>query len=271
MPTLKNRKPLTSSKTIGVIDSGVGGLSILNNLINHYSNHNFVYVADAAHLPYGQKTPAYLMERATRITNYLQRQGITTIVVACHTLSSTVLPELQKLFPKVTYIDMVPPTIYKALEVTKNKRVGVMATTATIASSMHKKLLEKIDPKVMVYEQSCPLFVELIEKQAGIEELTNAIDLYLQPLLDSGVDTIILGCTHYPFIQDVLQKKAPTVTFVSAANNTLSGHISESFEPRATSVDFITSASSDYLTSAVRRYFKTQVTCTITYTSSHPF
>lgn len=257
------------SQTIGVIDSGVGGLSILNNLTQHYSNHNFVYIADAAHLPYGQKSYTYLLERATRITQFLQEKNISTIVVACHTLSATILPELQALFPEIQYIDMIPPTIYKALEVTKNKQIGVMATTATIERSFHKKLLKMADENVMVYEQACPLFVELIEKETNTQELNNAIDLYLQPLLKNNVDTIILGCTHYPFIEHLLHKKAPTITFVSAAHTLLPETISQCLELQPTHIDFITSASVDYLIQAVNRYFRPTTLVQKTYYSQN--
>lgn len=267
MPAMKKNLLTSPPRTIGVIDSGVGGLSILNNLIDRYSNHDFVYVADAAHVPYGQKTHAYLLERATRITRFLQEKNISTIVVACHTLSATVLPELQALFPEMKYVDMVPSTISKALEVTKNNRIGVMATNATIERSLHKKLLETADKKVMVYEQACPLFVDLIEKQASKEELNTAIDLYLQPLLENDVDTIILGCTHYPFIEDLLQKKAPAITFVSAAHNLLPGSISQCQESQPTQIDFITSASQEYLEQAVVRYFRPKKPCKKTYCS----
>lgn len=267
MPAMKKNMFTTTPQTIGVIDSGVGGLSILNNLIDRYSNHDFVYVADAAHVPYGQKTHAYLLERATRITRFLQEKNISTIVVACHTLSATVLPELQALFPEMKYVDMVPPTISKALEVTKNNRIGVMATNATIERSLHKKLLETADNKVMVYEQACPLFVDLIEKQACTEELNYAINLYLQPLLKNNIDTIILGCTHYPFIQDLLQKKAPYITFVNAADTAQLESFSKYSEIKTPLINFITSASTDYLEKAVARYFKSSKKYKIQYTA----
>lgn len=267
-----NSSPLIKvSEPIGIIDSGVGGLSILNSLITLLPSHTFIYVADAAHLPYGQKSPDYLLDRATRITKFLQSQGVSTIFVACHTLSATVLSLLQLHFPTMTYIDMLPGTVHKASKLTKTKQIGVMATTATIASHTHKKLLQNIDVTLALHEQACPLFVELIEKRAPEQELDEAITSYLTPLLTQNVDTIILGCTHYPFIQTQLEQKAPHVTFVSAANTfpELSIKNDKLVQSSQPTIRFITTASREYLKQAVTRYFEHHTTCTVSY-ETHP-
>lgn len=260
---------IRASQTIGVIDSGIGGLSILNTLITLAPHHRFIYVADAAHLPYGQKSTEYLIERATRITRYFQKQGIVTIFVACHTLSATALPLLKKLFPTVTYIDMAPATTEKALKTTRNKRIGIMATTATIESHMHKKLLENTDSTVSTFEQACPLFVPLIEQQASPQELKVAIQVYLKPLLMENVDTIILGCTHYPFIQDQLQQEAPGITFISAANSfpEIVFEKDSTINKEKPFVNFVTTASRDYIKHAVEHCFVHSAICAFTCTT----
>lgn len=254
-----------ASETIGIIDSGAGGLSIANSLVLLLPTHRFIYVADAAHLPYGQKTTEYLIERASKITRFLQSQNVRTIFVACHTLSATALPFLKELFPTVQYIDMVPGTIFKACATTNNKKVGVMATSATIASHLHKKLLLQTDSSLEVFEQACPLFVPLIEESASPDQLMSAIKTYLQPLLDQSVDTIILGCTHYPFIQRLLEEAAPHVTFISAANAFPNLKAENSASALKTTVHFVTTASCNYVQHAVTSYFKPTSLCTITY------
>ena len=256
---------ISRTETIGIIDSGVGGLSVANGLIHLLPSHNFVYVADAAHLPYGQKSTEYLIERASRITKFLENQGIGTIVVACHTLSATALPFLKELFPHIQYIDLVPPTIDQALHNTKNKKIGIMATSATIASNLHKKLLLQADNSVEVFEQACPLFVQLIEQRATTDQLIPAIYTYLQPLLDEHVDTIILGCTHYPFIQRLLEEAAPQITFISAANAFPHFTTEKSEAPVKTNVHFVTTASREYVAQAIAAYFKPTNSCIITY------
>lgn len=255
---------LAPRQKVGLLDSGVGGLSILNALLPVLAA-DYVYVADAAHLPYGEKTPEFLLERGLAITRFLQAQNISTIFVTCHTLSATVLHKLKVLVPEVQYVDMIPPTIIKAVHITRNNRIGIMATSATIKTGIHKKLLETEQDNLIVTEQACQQFVPLIENNSSEALLHEAIHTYLQPLMDQSVDTIILGCTHYPFIQPLLEKMAPTITFVSAAN-ALSLCIPEgNYEPMGErSVRFVTTASHDYLATAVSRYFVPYSGCTFT-------
>jgi glutamate racemase len=169
-------------------------------------------------LPYGNKSSEFLIERGKEITNYFLSQNIDTIVVACHTSSATSLPILQKLFPQVMYIDMLMPTIDMALKETKNNRIGIMATQATVDSHVHKNLLLERNLDVQVFEQACPDFVPLIESKAPPKELEKAIKEYLKPLLKESIDTLILGCTHYAFLEEQIQKQAPRLKLISAAS-----------------------------------------------------
>lgn len=246
-----------------MMDSGVGGFSVLNALLPVLPAE-VIYVADAAYLPYGEKSVEFLLKRAIAITHFFEQQGITTIFVACHTLSATVIPTLQKLFPHITYIDLLPLAVQRALTVTKNNRIGVMATPATIFSHVHQKLLTFYSQSpITVIEQACPDFVQVIEKKASPAECMPAITAYLTPLLTASVDTIILGCTHYPFLQDLLQKQAPQITFVSAANAL------PMFEKTKDSpfIHFVTTAPVAYLEQAVDRFLVKEHGCTLTFES----
>ena len=214
---MKHLFSIQKKKIIGFFDSGIGGLSILNKCLA-LKVKALVYFADTKYLPYGNKTPQFLLERSIFITNHFLKQNIDTIVIACHTSSATTLPQLKKLFPQVTYIDMLVPTITIALEKTKSGRIGIMATQASIDSHVHKTLLLDRNLNALVFEQACPDFVPLIETQASIEKLDTAIENYLNPLLKNNIDTVILGCTHYAFLEKIIKKKAPELQLISAAN-----------------------------------------------------
>ena len=250
-----------NEKKIGVLDSGVGGLSILSALVPFLPVET-VYVADAAHLPYGQKTVEFLIDRATAITQFFESLGITTIFVACHTLSATAIATLKKTFPHITYVDLLPLTITRALAVTKNNRIGVMATQATINTHIHQRLIsEAMVNTTTLIEQPCPNFVPLIERQASPQECQTAINAYLTPLLAADVDTIILGCTHYPFIQKLLEAKAHHITFISAANSL------QKYEQSKTipHIHFVTTAPVEYIEQAVDHFFIKDHGCVVTF------
>ena len=252
-------------KKIGMLDSGVGGLSVLNALLPFLPAET-VYVADAAHLPYGQKSIEFLISRGTAITQFFESVGITTIFVACHTLSATAVTTLKKLFPHITYIDLLPLTITRALAVTKNNRIGVMATQATINTHIHQRLLNEAittHNTTILIEQPCPDFVPLIERKASPQECQTAIDEYLTPLLAADADTIILGCTHYPFIQKLLETRAPHSTFISAANSL------PDFPKRIGTplIHFVTTAPVEYIKQAVEHFFIKDHSCMLSFES----
>lgn len=208
---------IITDTSIGVFDSGIGGLSVLNAL-KTYPFKKIIYAADTAHLPYGEKTPEFLQERAIAIVELMKSHGVKTIVIACHTSSTTTLPLLLKRYPEITFIDMLEPTIIAALNNTKNKKVGVMATARTIATGHHKARLLDYNKSIKVYESACPKLVNLLESNGQLHELNAAIDEYLTPLLAEKIDTLILGCTHYAFLKDLIKAKVPRLTLVSADN-----------------------------------------------------
>lgn len=259
----------TALRKIGFIDSGVGGFSVLNTLAHTLPADEIYYLADAAHLPYGQKTHAFLLERGRTMTLFLQELGVTTIFIACHTLSATVLNLLQAEFPQITYIDMVPVTISAALAASNTKRIGIMATQATINSGMHKRLLLAQDPLATVIEQACPQFVPLIENSSTTDsELAEVIHAYLENFATERIDTIILGCTHYWFIQKQLQTIAPAIAFISAGNAYTQ---TSSATPNTPIIHIITTKSVEYLEQANARFFEHSQCCPVTLTAITDF
>lgn len=203
---------------IGLFDSGIGGISILNAMLS-LSPQEFVYVADTGHVPYGEKTIEYLHNRAQKIMQYFKDLGIYTVVIACHTSSVTSFDFLRTTFPEITFIDPLSWTITDALETTKNDRVGILATERSISTHVHKNMLHTQNKMLSVVEQACPLFVPLLESSAKEKELVDAVAVYTQPLKNANVDTVILGCTHYPFLQNKIMQFFPSVTCISAASS----------------------------------------------------
>ncbi len=208
--------PQNLPENVGLFDSGAGGLSILKTLLPLHSSH-FTYVADTAFLPYGQQTIETLQERGRVTTQLLLDQGIDTIIVACHTSSATTLPTLKKEFPQVTFIDMLAPTISKAHSLTVTNKIGVIATAATIASGVHKKISEELNQKVSVFTKACPKLVPLIEAASSSREMIiTALEECLDPLLAEGADVLVLGCTHYAFLKEEIEMLAPKLQIVCA-------------------------------------------------------
>lgn len=170
-------------------------------------------------MPYGTKSRKVLIERGRVVTQTLLSYGIDTIVIACHTSSANCLEALKKEFPDVTFIDMLLPTLYQAQAITRNNKVGVIATEATIASQAHKKLAAMHIPGVTLFDQACPLLVPLIESfSSTYEEKIKALNEYLTPLITHNIDTLILGCTHYAFLEKEIRALAPDIALVSASS-----------------------------------------------------
>lgn len=187
--------------TIGIFDSGIGGVSVLNALVYYPHVTQIFYFADTAYMPYGNKSYEILLERGCFITEFFLSKGITTIVVACHTASAVILHQLRHLYPHVHYIDLLFLTVAHAVHITKNKKIGVLATVNTIASGIHTRMIHALEPACQVITQASPDLVPLLESvHIDINQLQDALSVYLYNAVDASVDTLILGCTHYPFL-----------------------------------------------------------------------
>jgi glutamate racemase len=209
---------------IGVFDSGVGGLSVLHAIRHELPHEHFLYVADSGCAPYGDRTPAFIIERATTITDFLLRQGAKSIVVACNTATAVAVGSLRARF--TLPIVAIEPAVKPAAARTRSRVVGVLATTSTVASPNMSKLLasygrvrEGSGEDVEFVVQPCPGLADQVEKGLIASADTRAmVKRYLQPIIDKGADVLVLGCTHYPFLRPLIQEIAgPGVDLIDPA------------------------------------------------------
>ncbi len=210
-------------KKIGVFDSGLGGLTVLRKLIEHYPAH-YIYLADTANLPYGSKTPEQIKQFSHQIASFLAAAGAELCIIACHTSSSIAFDTLCSSFPALPFLGVVNTVTQSAQRATKNKIVGVLATPATIARHAHKNALLSIDDTLNVIEVACPQLVPALEQPTKNNAyLDFLLQEYLTPIKQSGADTLILGCTHYALIRsEIEQTLGPDVTIISAEDTIVS-------------------------------------------------
>ncbi len=190
---------------VGVFDSGVGGLSVLHHIRQTLPNEHLIYVADSAHVPYGDKTPEYITQRSLALTRFLIEQGADAIVIACNTATAAAAATLRSQF-NIPIIGM-EPAVKPAVSATQSGVVGVLATIGTLESARFAALLEKYAGKVEIMTQGCPGLVEQVEQgELDSAKTRELIKRYTEPLLKRGADTLILGCTHYPFLAPVIRE-----------------------------------------------------------------
>ncbi|MGB2868703.1 MAG: glutamate racemase [Bacteroidota bacterium] len=197
---------MSTTEPIGVFDSGIGGLTVVRALRHHLPNENIVYFGDTARVPYGPKSPEVVREYSVQDTDVLLSHNVKMIVVACNTVSAVALDVVQKR-AKVPVIGVIIPGAEAAAAVTKKKRVGVIGTVGTIASNAYTNALRQVDPSIQTFSQACPLFVPLAEEGWIDHKATELVAKeYLFPLTLEKIDTLILGCTHYPLLKAVIGK-----------------------------------------------------------------
>jgi glutamate racemase len=196
------------SNPIGVFDSGVGGLSVLRAIRQELPAESILYLADQGHVPYGPRPLEEVRSFAEGITRFLLDRGSKLIVVACNAASAAALHTLRQQFPQVTFVGM-EPAVKPAAEYTRTGRVGVLATPATFQGLLYASVVERFAQGVILYQDTCPGLVAQIEAGELDTPLTRAIlKKALQPMLDQGIDTVVLGCTHYPFVIPLIQSIA---------------------------------------------------------------
>lgn len=206
---------------VGVFDSGVGGLTVAREIMRQLPNERIVYFGDTARVPYGSKSRETVTKFSRQIVHFLETQKVKAIVVACNTASAYALEDLEKEV-EVPIIGVVQPGAIAALAATRNKKIGVIATEATINSGIYNRYIEKNDSDVKIIGKACPLFVPLVEEGLWEDPVTDEIaGRYLTELVDSGIDTLILGCTHYPMLRSTVAKiMGNGVTLVNPAYET---------------------------------------------------
>ena len=191
---------------IGVFDSGVGGLTVAREIMRQLPNENIVYFGDTARLPYGSKSRESIIRFSEQIIRFLQTKDVKAIVIACNTATAQALDVVQAEF-ETPIIGVIAPGARAAIRETKNKKIGVVGTEGTIKSDMYTKVIRGMDPEAEVIGKACPLIVPLVEEGFTRHHITEeVIDIYLRDMRESDVDTMILGCTHYPLLRTAIRE-----------------------------------------------------------------
>jgi glutamate racemase len=223
-PSARNGEPGTPvadalrKAPIGVFDSGVGGLSVLREIMSQLPYERTIYLADQAHIPYGPRTQDEIQRFSHAITSFLVECGAKAIVVACNTASGVALHPLRAAFPDLPFIGM-EPAVKPAVEHTASGVVGVLATPTTFQGQLFRRLVDRFGRNVVIHTQTCPGLVEAIERgELDTDPTRNLLSRCLQPLLDHNIDQLVLGCTHYPFVAPLIKELAgPSVAIIDPA------------------------------------------------------
>lgn len=208
-------------KSIALLDSGVGGLTVVKEIFKQLPNERIVYFGDTARMPYGPRPQDEVRKFALQIMEFLQTQDVKIVIVACNSASAAGLSFCQG-NPLLPVIGVIEPGVRAALTHTKNKKVGVIGTTGTINSRAYDEVIKRLDPQVEVYSQPCPLFVLIVENNlVDTPEALKVAEEYLKPLKEAEVDALIMGCTHYPLMEHIIQEvMGPEVRLISSAEET---------------------------------------------------
>lgn len=210
-----------SWQAIGIFDSGVGGLTVLREIFKVLPQEDTIYFGDTARVPYGTKSPGTVARYAHEITSFLVKRNIKLLVVACNTASAVALNGLKRQFP-IPVVGVIEPGARRAVEVSRCGRIGVIGTAGTIKSSAYSRAIKRLNPNAEVLTRACPLFVPLAEEGWTDNQVARlTAQTYLQELREAGVDTLVLGCTHYPLLKPIIaETMGPDVTLVDSAEET---------------------------------------------------
>ena len=208
------------NRPIGIFDSGIGGLTVLKQLKKKFPKESFIYIGDTAHLPYGNKSKATIIDCSELICQYLISQQVKLIIIACNTASSLALNSLKKKF-NIPIIDVITPIHHIMMQTPKIHRVGVIGTYNTIQSNAYYKTLKKANQKLKIFQQACPLFVPIIEEGLQNDLIAHlAIKKYLIDLINNQIELLILGCTHYPLLKQSITQNIPqNIKILDSANS----------------------------------------------------
>ena len=207
-----------SDRTIGIFDSGVGGLTVLKRMLAHHPGEQMIYLGDTARLPYGTKSRETVVRYSLRNAAFLMEHGVQCLVVACNTASALALDAVQSRFA-VPVVGVILPGAERAARSTRSRKVGVIATVATVRSGAYETAIRSFRSGVEILSVPCPLFVSLAEEGWIEDEITRAVARrYLEPLVRGGIDVLVLGCTHYPLLKPVIARvMGPNVLLVDSA------------------------------------------------------
>ena len=202
----ENKLIMDKNAPIGVFDSGVGGLTVAREIMRQIPNERIVYFGDTARVPYGSKSKDNIIQFSRQIIRVLQTENVKAIVIACNTASALALDEMQQEFD-LPILGVVKPGAKVAVETTANKRIGLIGTEANIRSGVYTRYIKSLDDEAKVFEKACPLFVPLVEEGWLHDDITLQVaSRYLEELKEKDIDTLIMGCTHYPLIRSTIRK-----------------------------------------------------------------
>ena len=242
-----NRRP------IGVFDSGIGGLTVVRELVRQLPHESLIYFGDTARVPYGNKSPATVRRYADEVRAFLEQRGVKMIVVACNTASAHALEDLQRA-AAVRVEGVIEPGARAAVGATRSGRIGVIGTAGTVKSGAYARAIKRLAPESTVIEQSCPLLVPLVEEGWLDRPVTRLVaEEYLAPLKRQGIDTLVLGCTHYPLLKPLLgEVMGQGIALIDSAEETaaavareLASSTLQAPEPGAATAHFIVSDAPD--------------------------
>lgn len=258
---------------IGVFDSGVGGLSVLQHIHRVIPHESLLYVADSGFAPYGDKPASLILERSIAVTDFLLNQSIKALVVACNTATASAIRQLRERYPELIIIGM-EPGLKPAAQISKTKKVGVLATRLTIQSEKYLRLHEQLaaDTGVTFISQACVGLVDQIEKSdpSSLIRARELLEQYISPLLDEDVDTLVLGCTHYPFVADMItditslhRRTSPPIQLIDTGyaialhlQRLLSQHVLESNNNTPANIIAYATGDSDRLARACKQWLQ---------------
>jgi len=203
---LQTKRNNNSSKSIGIFDSGLGGLTVAKEIFRQLPYEDVIYFGDTARVPYGNKSKKTITKFSLENADFLKKHNVKLIVVACNTACSLSLSALKKKID-IPIVGVIEPAVKKAIEISKNGRIGIIGTNGTVNSKAYDKKIKKLDKKIIISSKSCPLFVPLVEEGWLDEDITYKIaQRYLDCLKKNNIDTLILACTHYPLLKKVIKK-----------------------------------------------------------------
>ncbi len=202
----KMENNILKDKSIGIFDSGIGGLTVAKEIIKHLPSENIIYLGDTARVPYGTKSKNTVIKYADSNSEFLLSKGIKLLVVACNTASAHAIKSLEEKL-SIPVVGVIKPGAKKAVESTQNGNIGVIGTPSTINSGAYQREIKKINPEVKVFSKACPLFVPLAEEGWFDNDIAKSVAVkYLSELKEHKIDTLILGCTHYPILKKTIEK-----------------------------------------------------------------
>jgi glutamate racemase len=212
---------MSRSHPIGVFDSGLGGLTVVKEIFRILPNEDIIYFGDTGRTPYGPRSKDIVIEFSRQNTRFLLEQNVKMIVVACNTASALALPTIEDEF-EIEMLGVIKPGAVSAVRSTRNGKVGIIGTTGTISSDTYAREIGRLDPKIKVFSLACPLFVPLVEEGYIDKPATKTIaEDYLAPFRTNGIDTLVLGCTHYPLLKDVIREAlGDKVVLIDSAEET---------------------------------------------------